>query len=159
MALCSPSIPQAYKGISPNATRGFEVTPTNPSVRLNRMNRETLGDRLSQVLKEQGISQSELARRVGVKQQAIQYLCKNRAKRSAYVAEIAWALDVSVMWLAIGKGLQRPWGALGRDAQMVAKEYEELPVHGQKQLQDYLSYLRKRFPSEEEPSYHRLKDC
>ena len=124
------------------------------------MDKETLGDRLGRVLKERGMSQSELARQVGVRPQAIQYICNKKAKRSAYVTEIAWILDVSAIWLAIGKGAQRPWGGLGHDARLVASLYDALPPRGQKQLQDHLDYLRKRFPSEDPPLLHFIeKDC
>ncbi len=121
------------------------------------MNRETLGDRLVQVLDEQHVSQAELARRVGVKQQTIQKLCTNRSARSAYVAEIARALNISAYWLATGAHVRQPWGSIGADARLVAAKYEELPPHGQRQLQDHLEYLRKRFPPGS-PSYVVIAD-
>ncbi len=151
MAFCSPCIPTPYKGIGNNATRSFAGTATNSSVILNRVNRETLGDRLGRVLQERSLSQSELARQVGVRPQAIQYICDKKAKRSSFVAEIAEALNISPFWLATGKGLREPWGALDAGARLVATKYHELPPHGQRQLQEYLDYLRKRFPPEADP--------
>lgn len=64
----------------------------------------TLSERLSYALHVLKISQTELARRVGVKQPTIQYLCSNNAKKSAYTFQIAQALGISDTWLATGKG-------------------------------------------------------
>lgn len=52
------------------------------------------------------MSQSELARAIGIKPQSVQYLL-NPAKSAAgsrHIAAIARALDVSTDWLALGNG-------------------------------------------------------
>lgn len=52
------------------------------------------------------MSQSELARAIGIKPQSVQYLL-NPAKSAAgsrHIAAIARALDVSTDWLALGQG-------------------------------------------------------
>lgn len=64
----------------------------------------TLSERLSYALKYTKVSQSELARRIGIKQQAIQYLCASNATKSKFTYEIADALDIRSDWLAQGKG-------------------------------------------------------
>lgn len=55
-----------------------------------------------------GLSQPELATRVGVKQQAISAMesdnPKNTRQGSKHVAALAAACDVSAMWLASGQG-------------------------------------------------------
>lgn len=68
------------------------------------MNLGTLADRLKFALARKGISQSELARRIGIKPQAIQYLCSGRGHKSGYIAEIARELEIRPHWLATGQG-------------------------------------------------------
>lgn len=63
----------------------------------------TYAERLQKALAHAGISKAELARRVGVKDQAIQYLCR-RGKGSRYTYRIAMALGVSTNWLETGQG-------------------------------------------------------
>ena len=159
MAFCNPSIPTEYKGLSRNATSIFGKTGTNPSVILNGVNRETLGDRLSRVLKERGLSQSEIARMAGVTPQAIQYICAEKAERSAYVAEIAHALNLSTWWLATGQGHRALWREMSYEARLVGSEYERLPPDGKREMRLHLDYLLKRFPTDIEPSLTLAKDC
>ena len=73
-----------------------------------------MGGRLLLVLQEQRVSQAELARRVGIKQQSIQKLCSNESARTGYVAEIAEALNICPFWLATGEGLKTPLAGPGR---------------------------------------------
>lgn len=67
---------------------------------------QRLGARIRQVLLERGISQAELARMIGAKQQTISYICGNdhQATTSRYTIKIAEALNVSARWLATGEG-------------------------------------------------------
>jgi len=65
---------------------------------------ETLSERLRFALKTINISKSELARRIGVKQQAIQYLCSSNTKASSFTYKIADALNINPIWLATGRG-------------------------------------------------------
>ncbi|WP_051709940.1 LexA family protein [Andreprevotia chitinilytica] len=57
-------------------------------------------------MKNANVSQSELARAVGIKQQSIQYLCdlSKHARGSKYTTEIARHLQVSPEWLSNGGG-------------------------------------------------------
>lgn len=64
----------------------------------------TLSERLLYALKTLGISQADLARRIGIKPQAIQYLCGSKAKKSSFTFEIAEALGISSSWLGCGEG-------------------------------------------------------
>ncbi len=64
----------------------------------------SLSSRLTYALKRLQISQSELARKVGVKPQVIQYLCTSNANKSKFAYEIAAALEVNAEWLVTGKG-------------------------------------------------------
>ncbi|WP_454708684.1 LexA family protein [Delftia acidovorans] len=67
----------------------------------------TLAERLRRAMDRASMhSQSELARNVGVKPQAIQYLLdpKNNATGSKHLAKIAEVLGVNAVWLATGSG-------------------------------------------------------
>lgn len=69
----------------------------------------TLAERLSAAMQGAGkMNQSELAREIGVKPQAIQYLLtpSNGATGSRHIAALASALGVSSTWLASGDGAQ-----------------------------------------------------
>ena len=65
-----------------------------------------LGARIRKVLTEKHISQSQLARLVGVKQQTISYICSpdSPATTSRYATKIAQALGVNPTWLQHGEG-------------------------------------------------------
>lgn len=64
----------------------------------------TLSDRLVFALQKTGISQAELARKIGVKRQAIQYLCKTQTTKSKLSHDIAEALGINIDWLISGEG-------------------------------------------------------
>lgn len=65
-----------------------------------------LGSRIRQVLGEKGLTQSQLARMVNVKQQTISYICApdSPATASRYAPAIAQALGVNPNWLQSGEG-------------------------------------------------------
>lgn len=64
----------------------------------------SLSTRLAYALERLKVNQSELARRVGIKPQIIQYLCTGNATKSKFAYEIATALEVNPDWLIAGKG-------------------------------------------------------
>ena len=66
------------------------------------------GARIRSVLEQKGLSQSQLARLVGVKQQTISYICApdSPATTSRYTSKIAQALGVNPTWLEYGQGDQ-----------------------------------------------------
>jgi len=66
---------------------------------------KNLSERLRFTLKILGISQTELANRIDVKPQIVQYLCQGKAEKSKFTFDIAEALNVDVSWLATGKGV------------------------------------------------------
>lgn len=68
----------------------------------------TFGDRIRTLLAEKGISQAELARQVGTKQQTISYIVRGDgpAQTSRYAAKIAAVLNVNPLWLQTGEGRQ-----------------------------------------------------
>jgi len=66
--------------------------------------KETLSDRIKIALDRLSITQAELARKIGVKQQVIQYLCSSKTKTSVFTYKIADALQINPIWLATGNG-------------------------------------------------------
>ena len=72
------------------------------------MNAGAIGTRVAARRSELGLSQSELARRAGVKAQSIQQLEKGDVKKPRYLLELASALDVSPEWLAYGERAPPP---------------------------------------------------
>jgi SOS-response transcriptional repressor LexA len=64
---------------------------------------EEYSERLTYAINLRGTNQSYVARSIGVKPQAIQYLCK-QGKRSVHSAKIAEILSVNVKWLTEGIG-------------------------------------------------------
>jgi SOS-response transcriptional repressor LexA len=65
-----------------------------------------LGSRIKRMLKEKGMSQAELARLVGTKQQTISYIvsAEHPAETSRYSTKIAEVLGVNPAWLTTGQG-------------------------------------------------------
>lgn len=69
----------------------------------NNMNMKEYSERLQYAIDRRGTSQSELARAIGVKPQAIQYLC-SQGKRSVHSVRIAEVLNINAKWLTDGIG-------------------------------------------------------
>ena len=63
----------------------------------------TLGSRLRQAREAAKLSQSALARRIGVSPQAIQHIEAEKSVTSRYVVQLAGSLGVSASWLATGE--------------------------------------------------------
>ncbi|SOB76152.1 Phage repressor protein C, contains Cro/C1-type HTH and peptisase s24 domains [Marinobacter sp. LV10R510-11A] len=61
-------------------------------------------DRVLRCRKQLGLTQQELAKKTGVKQQSIQQLEDGLVKRPRYILELAEALGVAARWLLTGKG-------------------------------------------------------
>lgn len=73
---------------------------------------ETFSSRLRWALEQKGISQSELARQIGVNRAAINYWIKGKTKEveGTNLAKAANILEVNALWLVSGKGPQKPGG-------------------------------------------------
>lgn len=69
----------------------------------NNENMRKYSDRLKHALDIRELSQSELARQVGIKPQAIQYLCRE-GTRSVHSVKIAEILNINAKWLTDGVG-------------------------------------------------------
>ncbi|MBA3660218.1 MAG: helix-turn-helix transcriptional regulator [Gammaproteobacteria bacterium] len=68
-------------------------------------NFSSLSLRLKYALNVLGFSQTELARRINVKPQVIQYLCSSCSQKSRFTLEIAESLNIDFTWLATGRGI------------------------------------------------------
>lgn len=71
-----------------------------------------IGDRMAERMKERGISQAELARRVGVSQPTISAIFNGDTQKTKHLRSIALALDTTEAWLA-GETDDPVTGALG----------------------------------------------
>lgn len=67
---------------------------------------EKLGERIRRMLREKDMTQAELARLAGIKQQTISYIVggESAGQSSRYTTKIAEALGVNPVWLATGSG-------------------------------------------------------
>lgn len=94
-----------------NAIKTFSLSDINKisaSEDEDAFNQNTLSFRLKIALKSTNISQSQLARSIGVKPQVIQYLCQKNIKSSRFTYLIAEALGINHAWLAAGVGTIYP---------------------------------------------------
>lgn len=62
----------------------------------------TFGDRLKAAMKNAAVTQQELAEKIGITQQSVQYLCSGKAKTSRQIDRIASELGVAPEWLVFG---------------------------------------------------------
>ncbi len=86
---------------------------------------DTFGKRLKHALKIRNVSQAELAAVIGLKQQAIFLLCKEKSKGTKHSFSVARYLRVDPEWLILGSG-QPPSGIDGEDGQ----PQDDLLAHG-----------------------------
>lgn len=77
-------------------------SPSKSSPGKNKLS--NLSERLVYALDKLNVTQAELARLVGIKPQAINYLCSSQSKKSGFTYEIADALKINNLWLACGTG-------------------------------------------------------
>lgn len=85
----------------------FSDTTIDQSASENIYDTNTLSHRLRYCLNLYSMSQSELARRIDVKPQIIQYLCTKNIKSSRFTFELAEALEVDYTWLSTGEGFMK----------------------------------------------------
>ena len=118
---------------------------------------DTLAKRLRYARERAGFSQSELARRVKLRPQAIQFIEAGQVRRPRTLVEIAKALAVNPAWLLLGEGsvevgvreempiYQRPADVvLSDEAVAVARLWMELPRSQRMALREVLLALARR---------------
>ncbi len=86
---------------------------------------DTFGKRLKYAMKVRDVSQAELAGVIGLKQQAIFLLCKEKSKGTKHAFAIARYLRVDPEWLILGSG-RPPSGIDSEDGQT----QDDLFAHG-----------------------------
>lgn len=67
-----------------------------------------LADRLIEARAAMGLSQTELAEKISVRQSIIGMLESRERKKTSYIPKIAQALNVNPMWLYSGEGPRDP---------------------------------------------------
>lgn len=85
-----------------------------------------LSERIKEARKYAGLTQSELAERVGIAQTAISQLESGKTQRSSYLVQIAAACKVNASWLSSGIGKMRGLFGLEYSEDEVA-DYDRLP--------------------------------
>lgn len=89
---------------------------------------KTIGQRISAVRKSLGITQAELARKVGINQASISELESGKSQRTVHLAKIAGVLNVSPIWLdeGLGEMLPNEKSTVILDVQHIPKNVREL---------------------------------
>jgi transcriptional regulator with XRE-family HTH domain len=90
----------------------------------------TIGTRVRAARIEAGISQKELADKIGVKQPTISQLEKGSSAGSGYLPAIASALGVSALWLQSEKGPKHPIQNISARELMLITAYRESTDEG-----------------------------
>lgn len=112
----------------------------------------TLAKRFHYAREQAGLSQSSLARRVGIKPQAIQSIEAGHVRRPRNIVEIASVLGVTPEWLLLGKGtmevprVQEPSGrydiaGLSAEAMALARAWTVLPKAQRVAVQEIVTSL------------------
>ncbi|MGG2141718.1 helix-turn-helix domain-containing protein [Symbiopectobacterium sp. RP] len=70
------------------------------------MNDSTLATRIKERRKALDITQTELAERVGMRQQSIQYLESGKGNRTSFILELAKVLRCDPNWLLNGESTE-----------------------------------------------------
>ena len=86
---------------------------------------DTFGKRLKYAMKLRDASQAELAGVIGLKQQAVFLLCKEKSKGTKHAFAIARYLRVDPEWLILGSG--RPPGGIDSET---GQSQDDLFAHG-----------------------------
>jgi len=96
------------------------------------MNNEKLADRVAQLRKSKGLSQTDLGNLVGVVWQNIQNVELGKVTRPRYLEDLARALDVSVDYLLSGnttiesKGSTNPFSLVAVDQPILPNKEKDL---------------------------------
>ena len=117
---------------------------------------DTFGKRLKYAMKVRDVSQAELAGVIGLKQQAIFLLCKEKSKGTKHAFSIARYLRVDPEWLILGSG-RPPSGIDSEDGQT----QDDLFAHGlltaqERELLTHFRGLTKAQRNEEALSVEKM---
>ena len=120
---------------------------------------KTLSQRLRYAREQAGLSQSALARQVGMRPQAIQLIEAGRVRQPRNLVQIAAALNVNPLWLANGEGGVEAFGVreptpryvrardaapISREALALAKQWMQLSKSQRDAVRETIIALLKR---------------
>jgi transcriptional regulator with XRE-family HTH domain len=102
---------------------------------------ERFGKHLARLRDDAGLSQSGLARRIGISQSAISQIeAGDRSPSYGMLVQIAEALGVSLAYL-----LGAPVEQLTSEEETHFRRYRALPVAAQKELEAYVEFLQSKY--------------
>jgi len=102
---------------------------------------ETFGERLGRLREDAGLSQSALARRVGVSQSAVSQMESGERNPSyGMLVQLADALGVSVAYL-VGAEVEE----LSPIEEKHFRRYRALPTEGKQELSAYVDFLNTKY--------------
>lgn len=119
---------------------------------------DTLAQRLRYARERMGLSQSELARRTGLRPQAIQFIEAGRVQRPRNLLDLAQVLAVNPEWLLFGRGTveagvreaaaayDTATSGLSVEAASIGRLWMTLSVDQQAAIKEVLQALAKRRP-------------
>lgn len=103
-------------------------------------NPETFGARLSRLREDAGLSQSALARRIGVSQSAVSQMeAGDRSPSYGMLVQLAEALGVTMPYL-VGAAVEQ----LTPAEEIHFRRYRALPATAQRDLEAYVDFLRSK---------------
>lgn len=101
---------------------------------------ENFGKRLERLREDAGLSQTALAKRVGVSQSSISQMeAGERSPSYAMLVELAEALGVSAAYL-VGASVEQ----LTPAEEMHFRRFRALPPEAQRELESYVDFLRTK---------------
>lgn len=106
---------------------------------------QTLSQRLTYAFNALGISKADLARKINVSPQAINYLCHSKATKSRLTYDIAEGLGISGDWLATGNGFMI---AADDPQYKLIQTQHAVPIITQEQIKKYSKDLNQLFINE-----------
>lgn len=112
-----------------------------------------LSMRLKFALKMLNVSQTDLAKKINVKPQVIQYLCASQSQKSKFTCEIAEALNIDFLWLASGKGTVPKKIDLSKNESLVPLlSFEQIREWKVQKKEMEITKINKWIPVDEEAS-------
>lgn len=106
------------------ATIGNPFNTVNRNIVPSQKITSTVGTRVKEAREEAGISQTGLAKKLGLAQATICGLEKGASKGTQHIAKIALLLNVSALWLETGRGPKHTNSAPSQLSQLSPEEMD-----------------------------------
>jgi len=137
--------------ISPNYRDSYSIVNRNSDLNIGDNYAMNVGERVRQARKEKGMTQGELASKVGIRQPTLSELEKGDSNSTGHIAKLAAALGVSALWLETGRGhksLGAPAANYDRDelanVALLVRQYYEATDSGRELILSTASNVSKR---------------